>query len=288
MPVVSIIIPSYNREEYLISCIDSVLEQSFQDFELILVDDGSVDNSFKLMQSYQEKDKRVICIEQEHSGVSRARNTGIYKSKGEWIAFLDSDDTWHPEKLEKQLAYHSLHTDCQISQTEEIWIRNGKRVSPGKKHKKEEGFLFAKSLELCCITPSSVLLHRSLFEKYGVFDEKLVSCEDYELWLRISSKKKIGLISELLLNRLGGHEQLSTKYKAMDRFRVYSIVKFLYTNFTNNNSIKELCYRALEEKWRVLLLGAKKRNRDIQEITEIMNDILDNRSIFKEKFKILE
>lgn len=74
----------------------------------------------------------------------------------------------------------------------------------------------------------------------------------------------------------------------MDRFRVYSIVKFLYTNFTNNNSIKELCYRALEEKWRVLLLGAKKRNRDIQEITEIMNDILDNRSIFKEKFKILE
>jgi len=134
--LVSVIIPTFNRAWILEEAVDSVLSQEFQDFELIVVDDGSTDNTWDILNGYQEN---VILVRQENKGVSAARNRGIGLASGELIAFLDSDDLWLPKKLSAQVEFFNSNPDALICQTEEIWIRNGVRVNPKKKHKKPSG-----------------------------------------------------------------------------------------------------------------------------------------------------
>lgn len=258
MPLFSVIIPVYNRHAPVREAIDSVLAQSFQDYELIVVDDGSNDGTRNIEREY----RNALCyIRQEHCGVSAARNAGVRASSGTWLAFLDSDDRWLPEKLSRQALYIREHPDVCIHQTEEEWIRKGRRVNPMLKHAKREGKIFVDSLELCLISPSAVAMSRDCFERYGPFDEELPACEDYDLWLRVTKDEFVGLISETHVVRHGGSpDQLSARYWGMDRFRVYSIMKLLARYGKTLQS--EYLVRAVEtalRKTRILLQGARKR-----------------------------
>ncbi len=159
---------------------------------------------------------------------SAARNTGVSRSSGRYLALLDSDDLWLPGKLARQTAFMIGRPDVEICQTEEIWIRNGVRVNPKAAHRKPSGDVFLRSLDLCLVSPSAVMMTRELFERAGGFDESFPVCEDYDLWLRIAAERPIPLIPEALVVKRGGHaDQLSRSTWGMDRYRVRALQKLL-------------------------------------------------------------
>jgi glycosyltransferase involved in cell wall biosynthesis len=272
MPFFSVIIPTYNRYDTVKNSIDSVLNQTYKDFELIVIDDGSTDSTSSLREIYADS---IVYIKQINSGVSSARNTGIEKSNSPYICFLDSDDIWLPDKLQEQYRFIKVKPHVKIHQTEEIWIRNGRRVNSMNKHEKKSGMIFLKSLNMCMITPSSVVLSRDLFEKYGLFDEMLPVCEDYDMWLRITCCEKIGLIKKKLIKKFGGHEsQLSRKYWGMDRFRVYSIIKLLKSEVLKNKSSYHIkAKETAVSKCEILRNGALKRNKS--EFATCLDNIIE-------------
>jgi glycosyltransferase involved in cell wall biosynthesis len=230
---ISVVIPTYNRASFFKEAIDSVLSQTFRDFELIVVDDGSTDETPELLLSYGNK---IKVIKKANKGPSAARNRGIKAAKGEWIAFLDSDDVWKPDKLEKQVQFIKDNPDIKICQTEEIWIRNGKRVNPRKKHEMHSGWIYEQCLPLCIVSPSSVMIHRDVFEKVGFFDETMPACEDYDLWLRIAPYYPICLVREKLIVKQGGHvDQQSRVVASLDRLRIKAIVKSLESGDLNES-----------------------------------------------------
>lgn len=224
-PQISVVIPVYNREQTIGRAIDSVLAQELCPEEVIVIDDGSTDGTPEILNSYHHK---IQVIRQENMGVSAARNRGVEHAGEKWIAFLDSDDEWMPDKLQKQMSYIEQHPDTRILQTEERWIRNNMRVNQGKKYSKKSGNIFKSCLKTCIVGPSTVICERSLLNEMGGFDENLPVCEDYDLWIRIAARHPIPLLSEALTIKYGGHpDQLSLTTPAMDRFRVQSLEKIL-------------------------------------------------------------
>jgi glycosyltransferase involved in cell wall biosynthesis len=276
MSLISVIIPTYNRAAVLPRAIDSVLAQKGVDFELIIVDDGSTDNARGTFTG----ERRTLALSvprypfpeilfpvprvfrQENRGPAAARNAGIGHAKGDWIAFLDSDDEWKPGKLKAQLEFFLKNPDYLICQTEEIWIRNGTRVNPMKKHQKSGGWIFEKCLPLCVVSPSAVMMHRKLFDEVGLFDESLPACEDYDLWLRIAAKHPIGLIEKPYIFKYGGHaDQRSREFPAMDRFRIQSLAKILSQNILTPEQASA-ARKTLEEKAKIYIEGALKRGKE--------------------------
>ncbi|MDL1957248.1 MAG: glycosyltransferase [Candidatus Desulfofervidus auxilii] len=258
MPKVSVIIPTYNRANFLKEAIESVLNQTYKDYELIIVDDGSTDETPKIIAQYKNKLKYIVI---PHHGVSKARNVGIKTAKGEFIAFLDSDDLWYPKKLEVQINFFDNHHNALICQTEEIWLRNGKRVNPKKYHKKPSGMMFEKSLERCLISPSAVMMHKTLFEKVGLFDESFPACEDYDMWLRITARFPVYLLPEPLVIKRGGHpDQLSKLVEALDKWRIKAIEKILKSGILNETQYK-LALEELKKKCQIYASGCLKRNK---------------------------
>ena len=259
MPSVSIIIPTFNRAEKITRAISSVIEQTFADFEIIVVDDGSRDNT---EQTVAQFDERLIYVAHPSNlGVSAARNTGIKKSGAPLLAFLDSDDHWLPEKLAVQVEFFNNHPQAVACQTEETWIRKEKRVNPKKKHLKPSGDIFEASLKLCLVSPSAVMLKRSLVEEVGLFDEDLPACEDYDLWLRIACRYPVHLINEALVVKEGGHpDQLSARHRGMDRFRIKALVKLLRSGALNKIQM-EATLKELSLKCRVYGNGCLKRGK---------------------------
>ena len=276
MPQVTVILPTWNREKWLKTSIESVLSQTFQDFELIVVDDASTDSTGKILESYSGKIKTILLP--ENLGVSAARNTAIVQSDSNWIAFLDSDDYWHAEKLEKQIKQTILRPEHQIHFTDEIWIRNGIRVNPKNKHRKREGRIFKPSLALCLMAPSTVMLHRELLERHGMFDDSLPVCEDYDLWLRLTAYHPVALLNEKLMTRHGGHsDQLSRKLWGIDRFRVQSLHKILSQEDLRSGD-RSAAIRMLRKKCEILIKGFRNRGNMkgihvYQNITQKFSDI---------------
>lgn len=256
---VSVIIPVFNRITYLTRAIESVLSQTHRYFEIIIIDDNSLEDIKTIIDKFH--DNKIIYIRNnKNMGVSYSRNIGIKRSKYDLIALLDSDDEWLPKKLEFQIKYLKEHPEYDIVHTEEIWIRNGKRVNPKKKHQKSGGDIFERSLELCLMSPSSILLKRSVFDKHGLFDETLPVCEDYDMWLRILAFEETGYIETPLIIKYGGHsDQLSRKYHSMDKYRVMSLMK-IYKNENINKIKKEAIRTILLNKTKILLNGAMKRD----------------------------
>ena len=282
--MISVIIPTYNRADIVRRAILSVLAQQGAEFEIIVVDDGSTDetraliNKLSCLAENGTRDTKNIppspfpvplrFFYQENRGVSAARNTGLANAKGEWIAFLDSDDEWMPGLLEAQLRFFLENPDYKICQTDEIWFRKGVRVNKMKKHEKKGGWIFEHCLPLCAISPSSVMMHRSLLDAVGHFNENYPACEDYELWLRIASRYPVGLIHEPYLKKYGGHEdQLSCKYEAMDRFRVKALAETIHSGILTAAQ-KNAAQAMLDEKLKILELGARKRNN-----TDLLSEI---------------
>lgn len=258
MPNVSVIIPTHNRRDFVREAIASVLAQTYQDFELIVVDDGSTDDTCEVVQEFPG----VRYLAQENRGVSAARNRGVLHSNGKMLAFLDSDDLWQPRKLEMQVAFFTAQPGARICQTEEIWLRKGVRVNPHNKHKKPSGDIFARSLHLCLVSPSAVMMRRELFERMGGFDESLPACEDYDLWLRIAVTEPVHLIETPLVIKRGGHaDQLSHRFWGMDRFRVAALCKLLASDVLTQEQRRQT-EDVLLAKCRILAQGARKRGQD--------------------------
>ena len=256
--LVSVIIPTHNRLSFLKAALKSVFEQSYKIHEIIVVDDGSTDGTAKYL-SKNFPTVSVIC--QKNQGVSSARNNGIRQATGEWIALLDSDDRWLPEKIEKQVGFLFQNRSYRACQTMEKWIRNGNHVMPPKYLEKSENGLFQRSLQRCIICPSSVILHSTLFDEIGLFDESLPLCEDYDFWIRLLLENKIGLIEELLVIKNGGHcDQLSRSSWGLDRYRIQSLEKLLVVE--NLDKVREkMVLETLIEKINLTIHGFQKHNK---------------------------
>lgn len=265
---VSVIIPSFNRASVLERAIKSVLNQTYKNFELIIINDGSTDNTQELLGHYSD----YKIIDTKNYGVSCARNTGLTHATGEWIAFLDSDDEWLPNKLEKQIQFIKENPDIFLVHGDEIWIRNGVRVNPKNKHKKGGGDQFCASLKLCAISPSVALIKKELLDEFGGFNPDYPVCEDYDLWLKITQKYPIGFIDDFLIMKYGGHEdQLSQKYKAMDYWRIKSIENLLKNGDLSPRQ-EEVALEEIFSKCKILLKGYTKHgntNSDYCEIKKI-------------------
>jgi len=257
-PFVSVIISTFNRGWILSEAVDSVLSQDYAPFELVVVDDGSTDDTAEILSAYADPRLRVHF--QPNRGVSAARNCGIMHTSGELIAFLDSDDLWLPGKLSAQVQFFQQHPDALICQTEEIWIRNKIRVNPKNRHQKPSGDIFVPSLALCLVSPSAVMIRRSLLDEVGLFDESLPACEDYDLWLRISCKHLVHLIDVPLILKRGGHEDQLSRSPCLDRFRIRSIEKLLRTAELSRNQ-RLAAIDMLKEKCRIYANGCTKRGR---------------------------
>ena len=264
---VSAVIPTFNRGHCLLRAINSILAQTTPVDEIIVVDDGSNDKTYDLLLKSELLDTRgqlpnIRYLYQENKGVSAARNLGIKEAENEYIALLDSDDAWIETKIERQvLKLEEKKLSCRITHTEEIWLKDGQRINPKKKHNKSGGFIFEKCLPLCCISPSSVLLHRTLFDEYGFFDETLPACEDYDMWLRLCAFEEVLFVEEALTIKYGGHaDQLSRAFWGMDRFRVQALEKLI-----NSGKLSKIqrsqALEMLVKKIEILLLGAKKREK---------------------------
>jgi glycosyltransferase involved in cell wall biosynthesis len=259
-PLVSVIIPTFNRAQKVVKAISSVLDQTFKDSEIIVVDDGSEDETHLAVSKF----KNLVKYKAHTSnlGVSAARNSGIRLSRAPFVSFLDSDDYWLPKKLYEQVDYFEKHPQAKICQTEEIWIRNGKRVNPKNKHKKPSGDIFIPSLKLCLVSPSAVMLKRSLLDDVGVFDESLPACEDYDLWLRIACRYPIYLIKKSLVVKVGGSDdQLSSKYKGMDKFRIKALEKLIKSDYLNEVQLQAVM-EELSRKCSIFGNGCLKRGKN--------------------------
>jgi glycosyltransferase involved in cell wall biosynthesis len=255
---ISVIIPVYNREATVQRAIDSVLHQTRRSDEIIVVNDASTDNTQEILKRYGDHIK-VISLS-ENSGPSRARNEGAKAAKSTWLAFLDSDDCWEKDKLENQTDYLRTYPFYQIIQSGEKWIRSGKRVNKCKHHEMTEGWIFEQSLERCMISPSGVLMRKSLIEQYGYFDEGLPVCEDYDLWLKISRHHPVGLDPTCSVIKYGGHvDQLSRKYPAMDKFRVQALLDLL--GHEEDERFRAKIGAVLKKKLNILIQGYEKRDR---------------------------
>jgi glycosyltransferase involved in cell wall biosynthesis len=259
MTCVSVIIPTHNRADVLARAVASVLGQTWADLELIVVDDGSTDATSAVLAEFD--DPRLTGMHQENKGVSSARNRGIAASGGGYIALLDSDDYWMPDKLEKQVRFMA-ESGFAICQTDEIWIRNGQRVNPRFKHAKPAGWFLERSLELCLISPSCVMFTRELWQELGPFDERLPACEDYSLWLRVGVRHPVGLVPEALTVKTGGHaDQLSRRIIGLDLYRVYAMIDLL-RSMALDGERRALVAAALRERVRLYAQGCIKYGKD--------------------------
>jgi glycosyltransferase involved in cell wall biosynthesis len=260
MPKVSIIIPTYNRRSMVKEAVDSVLAQDFEDFELMVVDDGSTDGTADEIKKYGGRVK--LLQHKENRGVSASRNSGILQAKGKYIGFLDSDDLWVKGKLKIQVAFLDENPHYPLCYTDEIWVRKGKRVNPMLKHAKYSGWILEKCLPLCIISPSSAMMRKALFSKVGLFDEALPVCEDYDFWLRVSARFPIFFIDRKLIIKRGGHpDQLSHRFWGNDRFRVMALEKLLSEPYLKPEE-REWVLREMKKKCQILSKGFFKRENE--------------------------
>ena len=256
---ISIIIPTYNRAPRLAKAVDSVLAQSHRNIELIVVDDGSDDNTADLMQNYYAD---VVYLRQENRGPAAARNRGIERASYDILAFLDSDDWFAERKLAIQLAAMDRNPSYLISHTNETWYRNGRILNQKKKHRKNSGNIFRQSLKLCAVSMSTVMVRKDIFLRYGFFDEEYPCCEDYEFWLRVSAKEKFLLVEEPLTLKDGGRDdQVSFIHRTgMDKFRIQAIMKILSSGSLNEEQ-SAYARKELERKCRIYGAGCIKHGR---------------------------
>jgi len=262
----SVIIPTYNRLSFLKEAISSVHNQSFKNYELIIVDDASTDETAQYLSSLQNC---TVLKNNINKGVSYSRNKGIEQAKGNYIAFLDSDDLWEPTKLEKQAQFFKTQPNTYVCHTNEVWLRNGTHMNQSKHHKKQAGFFIERAVHLCLVSPSSVAIKRDILIEEGMFDTTLPVCEDYDLWLKLNLKYPFGFLDEALVIKQGGHtDQLSQKLPAMDMYRIKSMLNILSDRVLTSEQ-KQIFVQAIRKKHKILYKGAlKHQNQDVIQFCE--------------------
>lgn len=257
MSRVAVVLPTYNRAPLLARAVRSVLQQTFTDWELWIIDDGSTDDTRAVVEPFLS-DPRVFYHYQENGGVSRARNHAVFATSAPFVAFLDSDDEWRPEKLARQVHFFDANPTLRLVHCEETWIRNGIEIKPLEKHTKAGGGrVFLKCLPLCCISPSTTMMATELVRSLGGFREDFPVCEDYDLWLKISAREEVGFISESMILKYGGHEDQLSLRRGLDEYRARAL-----WDMRNHPSLSENERHALfdefERKRRILIKGFEK------------------------------
>jgi len=243
-PKVSVIIATYNRA-YFVSCaIDSVLSQTFKDFELIMVDDGSIDNTSEVLKKYSSS---IYYIYQENKGRAEARNTGIKVARGNYIAFLDDDDIWLPEKLEKQVIFLDSHPDIGLVHTVTDVIDEGGRLLQKETRERfrfykkamKIGYTYEGMSRMCIMFLSAVMLKKECLGKVGPFDPRISAFEDWDFYLRFALKYRIGTIPETLV-RFRMHEAHSTKEEFIQGRIMVSMNHLAMIESGDNDSFRNL------------------------------------------------
>jgi len=271
---VSAVIPVHNRRESVLLALESIYQQTLQPKDIWVVDDGSTDGTTSAIMSHFPN---VQLIQQANHGVSHARNQGIRRATGDCIALLDSDDTWYPQKLATQLSQWQPLRDGRISHTDEHWLRNGKRVNPMDKHRKQGGDIYLACLPLCAMSPSTAIVMKSVFEEIGLFDETLPACEDYDFWLRYCAYEPVHYVDTALTLKTGGHaDQLSRRYPAMDTYRLQALAKQIRDKRLSTK-YRQHTIEMFNTKYAIVTNGAKKRGREdlVAELSHTYQDILD-------------
>lgn len=267
----SVVIPTYNRLRLVTEAVRSVLAQEgFDEYEIVVVDDGSTDGTAEALRAMNAGRLRVVEI--AHSGLPGfARNRGVERSRGRYVAFLDSDDVWKPRKLAVQTAFLDARPEQDIVHTREVWLRNGKEVSQKGQRHTRSGDVFRDSLVKCVLGPSTVMMRRRLYVETGGFREDLEIAEDYEYWLRITAARPVGYIDEPLTVKRAGHgDQLTDKYGHIEYFRIAALRDLvdqgIFTGERRSAAVAELA-----RKCRIYAAGARKRGRtdeaDVYEAT---------------------
>lgn len=258
MSMVSVVVPTHNRAGVLPRALRSIYAQKMSVDEVIVVDDGSTDDTAEQVGRHFPD---VQLIVQSNHGVSHARNRGLQRARGTWVALLDSDDEWLPDKIQIQLNELKSSPALRVCHTNEIWIRNGRRVNPMKKHDKHGGNIFYHCLPRCVMSPSSILLHRSVIEEFGGFDTSLPVCEDYDLWLRITAHMDVLYIPEKLVVKHGGHaDQLSRRFWGIDRYRIQALENLVCSGTLSGVQTRAVIKEMLR-KIDIYVSGAQRRDR---------------------------
>jgi len=267
-PLVSVIIPTYNRKTLVLEAVESVLQGTFRDFELIVVDDGSTDGTLETLSQRGFTVSPLFLISLPHTGLpGLVRNRGARIARGTYLAFLDADDLWLPQKLELQLKAHreasARGQRYRISHTRELWVRQGKIVSQRKQKHRREGDVFRDALKKCILGPSTVMMEKSLFLEVGGFREDLKIAEDYELWVRITSWEPVLYLGQpLTVKRGGSPDQLSQTYPYIEPFRLKALKDLVDRGFFLHREDRQK--EALEELVRKCLIhaeGCRKRGK---------------------------
>jgi len=277
-PDISVIIPNYNRVHMINRALDSVLLQSLPAKEIIVVDDGSTDQSREFIRNHYPN---IRLLMQENKGVSAARNFGIREASGDWFALLDSDDEWMPEKLEMQIISLMNNRDHKVVHSNEIWIKDGKPLKQLKKHRKIGGYIFQHCLPLCAMSPSSIMIHRDIINEVGLFNESLPVCEDYDMWLRICCRFPVLFLDQALIIKYGGHkDQLSQRYRGMDRYRILALANILDKTYLKKED-REAAVRMMLKKITIYIKGAKKHgnNQFVEEFSLLQQRYLTDSGI---------
>jgi len=257
-PLVSVIIPTHDRLPFLREAVASVLAQSYRPLELIVVDDGSRDGSLEWLSA--QPGLRALRLA-ERRGPSAARNAGAAVAAGEYLALLDSDDLFRPEKLARQVPLLEADPGLALCHSDELWLRDGRELRQGPQHEKRGGEIFEHCLPMCRISPSAALLWRSVFEALGGFDEELEVAEDYELWLRLTCQHRVGFVAEPLTVKRGGHpDQLSAKYGQIEKFRIEALRRVL-ARAPLTAGQRAAAVATLAQKCEVYARGCEKRGR---------------------------
>ena len=241
--IISIIVSIYNSDKTLSQMIESVLNQTYKDFELILINDGSTDNSLDVIKKYAKKDNRIVTIDKKNSGLTKSLNIGLKKAKNKYIARIDADDIWYPTKLEKQIEFLEQNQDYTLVGTVYNEIdENGKII-----YKKQRTPLLITDEEIrkniVRFNPffhSSVMFKKEVLETVGFYNEELKYTQDYEFWIRIMSKYKVVNLSEILASRRYGKDMISIKKEKEQR--MYAIKAKLLAMKLLKKSIFEYKY----------------------------------------------
>lgn len=261
-PLISVIIPTYNRRPFLKKALDSVFLQTKPCHEILIIDDGSTDGTEQFVREYSVNSQQPLrYLYQENKGAASARNLGIKNASGNILCFLDSDDYFLPEKIELQKKTLD-ESGLLISHTEEKWLRRGQHLNKKQKHHPPDGHIFADCLPMCVVGMSTVMVRRELFDSCGLFDESLPCCEDYDLWLRVSSREKFKLVPKQLTVKNGGRaDQLSVIHRVgMDKYRIKALVNLLDNTELSDDQYR-LALNALRKKCRIYGEGCLKHGR---------------------------
>lgn len=273
---ISVIIPVRGRPRLLAEALHSVLNQIYSPFEIIVVVDSTGpeiepdrDAAMECYSRFQTQSDHPLpplrILESGGMGPAAARNWGVESSSGEWVAFLDSDDLWAPDKLLRQCEYLEKRPHLHGCQTGEKWIKNGLPLIQPRKLQSRPGSFLLESFTYCLISPSSVMLRKSIFEELGGFDESFPVAEDFEFWLRYLLYYPMGLIpEELTIKRAGDWKQISAPGNHLDYHRSRALIKFLHyiddrPQLERFEELREAARDELQRKMRIVQTGEEKR-----------------------------